>query len=688
MREDHAGVDAAAGADAVASREHADGVVHGGKDGGGAEDADRPPVSEGGSGERSSSRRFADGFDARWLLVALILVVVFRYAWVCDDAFITFRTIDNFLHGFGLRWNVAERVQTYTHPLWMMVMTLGAAVTGEYYWTSIFISTCLTGVTLYLLGIRLAATEASGALALLGCALSSTFVIFSTSGLENALSFLLIVFAIDDLTKGIGGDFRASLWGWLFVGLALANRMDLGVLVAPLLAVDGLLLWKRRGFRALLRASIGLTPFVAWEIFSLVYYGFPFPNTAYAKLNTGIPAAEMAMQGVLYLLDALQFDPVLPALIAAAIVVGMRRGMAPRALLVGILLQVLYIIRVGGDFMSGRFLSPAFVAALVLVAQTPLKGNTPAWLTMAALMAMLGLGAPRSPVFGEPGPPEGIDLQQESLQTLIRSSGIADERGFYYGRAAVLSTERTLPMPKSVRSPTRRAKNLRHREVREIPIIGAMGFTFGPDIHVLDPMALSDPLLARLPAFYDPKWRVGHYMRTIPIGYEESLRNGDNRLSRSELRVYYDHLRSVTRDPLFSGTRWKHIWKFNTGQYDDLIKGDVYAWFRQPSKHLEALQNGEVAVAPVYGLRINMGEGIRADTIRVQVQEDDQYRFVLFVGETKVLDETPTGRRVSAGWKDVELSVAAARGRQGRVWLYVYAGQGDGRYRIARLGWR
>ena len=38
-------------------------------------------------------------------------------AWVADDAFITLRTVDNLLAGYGPRWNVVERVQTYTHPL-------------------------------------------------------------------------------------------------------------------------------------------------------------------------------------------------------------------------------------------------------------------------------------------------------------------------------------------------------------------------------------------------------------------------------------------------------------------------------------------------------------------------------------------------------------------------------------------
>ena len=32
------------------------------------------------------------------------------------------RTVDNFVNGYGLTWNVAERVQAYTHPLWMFLL--------------------------------------------------------------------------------------------------------------------------------------------------------------------------------------------------------------------------------------------------------------------------------------------------------------------------------------------------------------------------------------------------------------------------------------------------------------------------------------------------------------------------------------------------------------------------------------
>jgi arabinofuranosyltransferase len=51
------------------------------------------------------------------VLLALFAVVLCRTAWVGDDAYITFRTVDNLVHGYGARWNVDERVQAYTHPL-------------------------------------------------------------------------------------------------------------------------------------------------------------------------------------------------------------------------------------------------------------------------------------------------------------------------------------------------------------------------------------------------------------------------------------------------------------------------------------------------------------------------------------------------------------------------------------------
>ena len=43
--------------------------------------------------------------NSRRLIIALAVlvlgIVILRTAWVCDDAYISFRTVDNFVHGHG-----------------------------------------------------------------------------------------------------------------------------------------------------------------------------------------------------------------------------------------------------------------------------------------------------------------------------------------------------------------------------------------------------------------------------------------------------------------------------------------------------------------------------------------------------------------------------------------------------------
>ena len=65
------------------------------------------------------------------LFAAIVLVGVgqaARLAWVCDDAFISFRYAANLVGGQGLVWNPGERVEGYTNFLWTFV--LAGAIRG------------------------------------------------------------------------------------------------------------------------------------------------------------------------------------------------------------------------------------------------------------------------------------------------------------------------------------------------------------------------------------------------------------------------------------------------------------------------------------------------------------------------------------------------------------------------------
>ncbi len=82
------------------------------------------------------------------------------------------------------------------------------------------------------------------------------------------------------------------------------------------------------------------------------------------------------------------------------------------------------------------------------------------------------------------------------------------------------------------------------------PTVGAVGYYLGPRRHVIDTLALGDPLLARLPA--KPRWRVGHYERAVPEGYVESVATDSNRSSDPKVHALYDTIRVVTRGALFT----------------------------------------------------------------------------------------------------------------------------------------
>src|SRR5262245_12218304 len=107
--------------------------------------------------------------------VAFLLLLI-RTAWLDDDAYITFRTVDNILNGYGLRWNVVNRVQAYTHPLWMFAMTAVAAITGEVYYASILLSVVVSIAAVALLASRLSGSVPGTLLAVSILLLSKAFV--------------------------------------------------------------------------------------------------------------------------------------------------------------------------------------------------------------------------------------------------------------------------------------------------------------------------------------------------------------------------------------------------------------------------------------------------------------------------------------------------------------------------------
>jgi arabinofuranosyltransferase len=481
-------------------------------------------------------------------------VVLFRTAWVGDDAYITFRTVSNFLAGYGLRWNIDERVQSFTHPLWMFVVAAATAIVGDVYFAALAAGTIVSLLAFWLV-VRHSATPAAGLAAGAALLCSKAYVDYSTSGLENPLTHLILVWYFFQYLRRTTDARTAGQIG-LAASLLALNRMDALLLVAPSL----LAFWFRNLDRAARRRLLfGLLPFVCWELFSLAYYGFLFPNTAYAKLGAGIPRSMLVPQGFSYLLHAVRTDPLTPTLIAVASASALVFGREQRPVGAGIALYLGYLVWIGGDFMAGRFLSAPFIISVVLVSRIPVRLGPQ--LAAVAIAIIVGLGfSAMMPSFLSGG---------DYRNGRVRADGIGDERGWYYQTTGFLRPGFTARPPQpSISFDRARRERL---SVVAMDTIGIESYYAGPDFHVIDVLGLADPLLSRLPAV--GTWRVGHYCRDQPDGYVASISSGSNQLADPGVAMFYTHLRTLTASQqLFSWHRMKTILLMNVGYFDSLLE--------------------------------------------------------------------------------------------------------------------
>ena len=490
------------------------------------------------------------------LLCLVFLAVLLRTAWLGDDAFITFRTVMNATHGHGLTFNIGERVQSYTHPLWLLLLTGAYLVVGNVYYAAFLVS---IGVSLavFWLALRQAATRMQVWIVVAVLLGSRAFVDYSTSGLENPLSNLLLVTFIALAMRSHEASGARVTGVWTVASLLYLTRPDNVLLVAPVLV--WLTVRATPWTAAARQALTGLLPAAGWTAFSLIYYGVPFPNTAYAKLSTGIARGDLVQQGVIYLLDSIDRDPVTLVTIPFAVALGLLSRGPARWIAGGMLVHLAYVVSIGGDFMSGRFLVLPLLAAVLLLSRTIPFTTVPALMT-ASVLAVIGLTSAEMPLLSD----SRVERTSNSMDRRVRGGyGVIDERAFYFqGQSLLLATRQSFLQPDW---PLRAAQSVPTDVDIACGRLGRRGLS-APQTHLIDDCALTDPLLARLPARYTPDWRIGHFQRMIPEGYRESLEQGANRLADTGLWPLYDDLRLITRAPrLLSRARLAAIWRVNTG---------------------------------------------------------------------------------------------------------------------------
>ncbi|MFN8087751.1 MAG: flagellar motor control protein ZomB [Mycobacterium sp.] len=385
--------------------------------------------------------------------------------WIADDGLIVLRTVRNLLAGHGPVFNMGERVESNTSTLWTYLVYVGGVIGGpirlEYVVLTIALVLSVAGIALVMLGAaQLYAPGVSGKRALLLPAGALVYIAippardFATSGLENCLVIAWIG-ALWLMMVRWSQQTRNNPW---FIG-SLAVVAGLSVLVRPELALVGglalvMLLVATPGWRhrVLIVAAGGLLP-VGYEIFRMGYYGLLVPQTALAKDASGAKWS----QGFVYLTNfSTPYALWIPALllIAIGIILVAARGNAagspdrisargpltsrlrsPAAVVVFMvfsgLVQAVYWIRQGGDFMHARvllapifcLLAPVSVIPVVIPDGIRIAREKRHLLASAGAVAWLALAGWSLWAANSPG--MGWDA------TRVTYSGIVDERRFY-----------------------------------------------------------------------------------------------------------------------------------------------------------------------------------------------------------------------------------------------------------------
>jgi arabinofuranosyltransferase len=516
--------------------------------------------------------------------------------WIADDGLIVLRTVRNLLAGYGPVFNRGERVESNTSTLWTYLNYLGGLIGGptqlEYValWLALVLS--VAGVVFLMLGAgRLYAPSLEGRRALLLPAGVLVYIAvppardFATSGLENGLvlAYLGLLWwmmvrwsqALRGYSERSGRNAVSPMFdaGLAFLaGLSVLVRPELALvgglaLVMMLIAARG---WKRR---SLIVVAGGLLP-VAYQIFRMGYYGLLVPQTALAKDASG----DKWAQGWVYVTN---FDAPyllwLPAILLGVLGLVLlttrsrpwwirrqapygygrlaRIVQSPPAVVLFILfsglLQALYWIRQGGDFMHGRVLLTPLFCLIAPVAVIPIllpdgeKFSRGVGYQLAGITSVLWLAVVGWSLWAANAPGMGPDA------TRVTYTGIVDERRFYSqatGHAHPLTAADYLDYPRmrgvlvainntpdgalllpsgnydvwdvvpAIPPPADMPPEERKAYIGPHTVfftnLGMLGMNVGLDVRVIDQIGLANPLAAHTARLEDG--RIGHDKNLFP----------------------------------------------------------------------------------------------------------------------------------------------------------------------------
>ncbi len=472
-----------------------------------------------------------------WVLllvpVVVIVVIGFTHRWVEEDAFLNFRIVDQIRAGHGPVFNVGERVEVATSPLWLWILVAARTVAP-------FVAIEHTSIALGIAGTALGVWWAQrAALCLwrrdpteLGVPFGALVYValpvawdWASGGLENGLSIawlgglalLVARYGRRDVALGTG----TALGVGFVVGLGALVRPDLAVI-----AVCGIFalavarqVWHARWREPVLLVGGAVALPLLYEIFRAAYYAVLVPNTALAKDSSGVYWS----QGWNYLVDLIApywlWVPLGVVIVVLVLLVrGRVDGVPPLAaviaLPVGGVLHALYITTSGGDYLHGRLLLPSLFAVLAPVAAVPWRP----WMKVA--LPVLGVWVVLAFVWLRPG--------AHFLVVPVTDHGVVQGRALMErltrpGRPPILASDfefRDGPVARRLQEQGARALVAGKEPLLDVTperttlvsrASGISGYRAGPEVLVREVNSLADPVGSHMTP--TPLSKPGHRKR-------------------------------------------------------------------------------------------------------------------------------------------------------------------------------
>ena len=282
--------------------------------------------------------------------------------YIQDDAYISYRYVENFVEGHGLVFNYGERVEGYTNFLWIMILSLLVKLG-----LPIILSSKVLGVACgigtiiisYLLSQDLFDRKSPllQFIAPVFLAFNGALAYWVTGGLETGLFIFLTSLIIYAELK------RPSLTAVLLV-VATLTRPEGGLLFGIIL-IYRVFIAKQYGRELIQYILTYILLLIPYAAFKLLYFGDLLPNPFYAKTGislaylfnglkyAGLFALHYGLFGLIFILPIFYIRS-LPRLIKLSWLMS--------------LIYLVYIIWVGGDVLKvHRFFLPILCPLYIIL---------------------------------------------------------------------------------------------------------------------------------------------------------------------------------------------------------------------------------------------------------------------------------------------------------------------------------